>query len=177
MGPPREGAGRADLAFGLGWAALGVAVTVASWRMDRLEGQGVEPYAVPGLLPGLLGVLLAVLGLALALRGWRGPRGPRGPEGPAGEAPVPQATPAEAWRVALALALCVGFAAGALGRGPPFWLAAFAFVFLSILLFEWPERRREGTLARGAAQAFAIAAVGSAAVTFVFQEVFLVRLP
>lgn len=171
MGPPREGAGRADLAFGLGWAALGVAVTVASWRMDRLEGQGVEPYAVPGLLPGLLGVLLVVLGLALALRGWRGP------EGPAGEAPVPQATPAEAWRVALALALCGGVAAGALGRGPPFWLAAFAFVFLSILLFEWPERRREGTLARGAAQAFAIAAVGSAAVTFVFQEVFLVRLP
>lgn len=174
MGPPREGAGRADLAFGLGWAALGVAVTVASWRMDRLEGQGVEPYAVPGLLPGLLGVLLAVLGLALALRGWRGPRGP---EGPAGEAPVPQATPAEAWRVALALALCVGFAAGALGRGPPFRRAAIAYVFHSILLFEWPERRREGTLARGAAQAFAIAAVGSAAVTFVFQEVFLVRLP
>ena len=69
------------------------------------------------------------------------------------------------------------WAHGALGRGPPFWLAAFTFVFLSILLFEWPERRREGTLARGAAQAFAIAAVGSAAVTFVFQEVFLVRLP
>jgi hypothetical protein len=170
MRPPREG-GRADLAFGLGWTALGVAVAVGAWRMDRLEHQGVEPYAVPGLLPGLLGVLLIVLGLALALRGWRGGR--RAPEGPAEE----RAPRAEPWRVALALALSVGFAAGALGRGPPFWLAAFLFVLLSILLFEWPERRREGTLVRGAAQAFAIAAAGSAAITLVFQEVFLVRLP
>ncbi|MBX9699094.1 MAG: hypothetical protein K2X74_06640, partial [Acetobacteraceae bacterium] len=78
---------------------------------------------------------------------------------------------------ALALLLCIGFVLGALGHGPPFWLAAFGFIFLAILLFEWPERRCAGTLLRGAAQAALIAAVASAAITLVFQEVFLVRLP
>jgi hypothetical protein len=34
---------RADVLFGLGWTALVVAIAVGSWRMDRLEGQGVEP--------------------------------------------------------------------------------------------------------------------------------------
>lgn len=162
---------RADFAFGLGWTGLGLAIAVASWRMDRLEGQGVEPYAAPGLLPGLLGLLLSAFGLALALRGWRG----HGPAG--GEAEGAGGGAAEPWRAALALLLCAGFILGALGHGPPFWLAAFGFVFLSILLFEWPDRRREGTLLRGAAQAALIAAVASAAITLVFQEFFLVRLP
>ena len=85
--------------------------------------------------------------------------------------------PTEPWRMALALLLCIGFVVGALGHGPPFWLAAFLFVFLAILLFEWPDRRLTGTLRRGAVQAALVAAGASAAITFVFQEVFLVRLP
>jgi hypothetical protein len=157
---------RADLLFGLGWMALGTAIALASWRMDRLEGQGVEPYAVPGLVPGLLGVGLAALGLVLALRSWRG---------------VPLATvaeaPAEPWRAVLAPLLVACFVLGVLGRGPPFWLAAAGFIALGILLFEWPERRRDGTLWRGAFRALVIGAASSAAVTLVFQEVFLVRLP
>lgn len=158
---------RADLLFGLGWIVLGAAIAAGSWRMDRLEGQGVEPYAVPGLVPGLLGILLALLGLAMALRGWRGGAA----EGTAGPAR------AEPWRAALAVVLVAGFVLGLLGRGPPFWLAAFIFMLLAILLFEWPDRRREGTLARGAVQAALIAAVASGVITLVFQEIFLVRLP
>lgn len=158
---------RADFLFGLGWTALGVAIAAGSWRMDRLEGQGVEPYAVPGLLPGLLGLILAGFGAVLALRGWRG-------AGPVAEG---EASAFEPWRAALALLLAAGFVLGAIGHGPPFWLAAFGFLFLAILLFEWPDRRRAGTLARGAVQAALIAAAASAVITLVFQEVFLVRLP
>ncbi len=163
----------ADRVFGLGWTGLGIAIAIGAWRMDRLENQGVEPYAVPGLVPGLLGVLLAAFGLALLLR--RPRDSAVGAPGDGAEAV--QTTPAEPWRVALALVLCIGFVVGALGHGPPFWLAAFLFLFLAILLFEWPDRRAEGTLLRGAAQAAAIAAVASALITYVFQELFLVRLP
>jgi hypothetical protein len=159
---------RADRAFGLAWIALGAAIAAGSWRMDRLAGQGVEPYAVPGLLPGILGVALALFGLALVARGGR-IRDAAAVEGGAAQA--------EPWRAALALLLGAGFVLGAIGRGPPFWLAAFGFVLLAILLFEWPERRRDGTLLRGAVRAALIAGIASAAITLVFQELFLVRLP
>lgn len=158
---------RADFVFGLGWAALGLAISAGAWRMDRLETQGVEPYAVPGLLPGLLGLILAGFGAVLALRGWRG-------AGPVAEG---EASAFEPWRAALAVGLVGAFILGALGHGPPFWACAFGFLFLAILLFEWPERRQAGTLLRGAAQAALIAAAASGVITFVFQEVFLVRLP
>ena len=59
----------------------------------------------------------------------------------------------------------------------PFWLGAAVFVFLAILLFEWAERRAAGTLARGALRAGIVAIASAAAISFVFQEVFLVRLP
>jgi Tripartite tricarboxylate transporter TctB family len=165
----------ADVVFGLAWAVLGVAITVGSWRMDRLERQGVEPYAVPGLLPGLLGLLLLLFGLLLALRGWRGRTVPAMETAPA-EATV-AAGKAEPWRAGLALLLTGGFVLGLLGRGPPFWLAGFLFVFLAIFLFELPERRARGTLPRGAVVAAVIAVVAAGLATLVFQEVFLVRLP
>ena len=60
----------ADFLFGLFWAVLGASIAWGSWTMDRLERQGVEPYAVPGLVPGLLGLILLGFGVILALRGW-----------------------------------------------------------------------------------------------------------
>ncbi|MBY0338258.1 MAG: tripartite tricarboxylate transporter TctB family protein [Acetobacteraceae bacterium] len=156
---------RADFGFGLFWAALGTTIAVESWRMPRLEEQHINPYTIPGLVPGLLGLLLILFGLVLAQRGWRG-AGPGFP--PSAAAP---------WRAGLALLLCLGFGLLVLGHGPPFWAAAALFLFLAVLLFEWPERRAAGTLARGAIRAAIVAGLGAAAVTFVFQELFLVRLP
>jgi putative tricarboxylic transport membrane protein len=167
---PTGAATRADLAFGLFWTALGFGILVESWRMDRLEAQGINPYTAPGLVPGLLGGVLAVFGLVLARRGLLGP-----PPGGGGE--EPPAERAEPWRVALALALCLCFGFGALGSGAPFPLAAGSFVFLAVFLFELPDRRRDGTVARGALAALALAAGAAAAITFVFQDLFLVRLP
>jgi hypothetical protein len=160
-----------DRVFGLGWTALGLAIAVESWRMDRLEAQHINPWTVPGLVPGLLGVVLAVFGLILALRRPLA-AGSEAPEGKAEEGKA-----AEPWRVGLALLLTLGFGIGVLGTGVPFWLAAGGFLFLAILLFEWPERRAAGTLAAGAVRAAIIAALASAAITLIFQEVFLVRLP
>lgn len=158
-----------DRGFGAFWLALGLVIAFESWRMPRLEEQGINPYTAPGLVPGLLGLILAVLGVALALR-----------RAPVAEGPSLEGSDggvAEPWRVGLAFLLCVGFGVGALGHGPPFWLAAGLFIFLAIILFEWPEHRAAGTVRYGLTRAALVAVVGAAAVTFIFQEVFLVRLP
>ena len=62
---------RADLHDALGWIALGIAVLVGSLIMDRLEQQHINPYTVPGLLPGLLGLAMILLGGVLWVRSWR----------------------------------------------------------------------------------------------------------
>src|SRR5690349_3475796 len=62
---------RSDFKDAIGWTALGIAVLVGSLRMDRLESQGINPYTVPGLLPGLLGVAMILLGATLGVRSLR----------------------------------------------------------------------------------------------------------
>lgn len=164
--------GRADRWFGLLWIVLGAAIAVESWRMDRLEQQHINPWTAPGLVPGLLGLLLVVFGVALASR--------RTAASVVGDAPAEEeaaATPAEPWRIALSVALTLGFGFGLIGTGLPFWLVCFLFVFLAIVLFEWRERQQAGGLARGIAVAALVAAGSAAAITFVFQDIFLVRMP
>jgi len=69
----------------------------------------------------------------------------------------------------LVLALCFGYAVGLVGR-VPFWLATFVFVSAFIAVFEYPSRRR-----MAAAPLYGIAT--ALAVTYLFESVFLVRLP
>jgi hypothetical protein len=59
----------------------------------------------------------------------------------------------------------------------PFWLATFLFVLPFILGFEFadPEMRQRPWLRVGVA--VVVAAATSAAVSYVFQEIFFVRLP
>jgi len=156
-----------DRLFGAGWFAFGAAVLAASWRMDRLEGLHINPWSVPGLLPGLLGALMILFGTALCLRR---------PVADGGGEPARGAAGGRIW---LALVLCVGYAAGLLGHGLPFWLTSAGFMFVAILVFRWLDRDAEtpsslGRLALGSA---AIALAASIAVSLLFQEIFLVRLP
>ena len=161
--------GRADRWFGLLWIVLGAAIAVESWRMDRLEQQHINPWTAPGLVPGMLGLLLILFGFVLAFR--------RKAVSVVGDAPVEEEGGAEPWRVALAVALTLGFGFGLIGTGLPFWLVCFLFVFLAIVLFEWRERQQAGTLPRGLLVAALVAAAAAAAITFIFQDVFLVRMP
>lgn len=145
---------RSDLVQGAAWTFVGGAIVYASWTMDRLERLGAPAYTAPGLVPGLLGLVLLVLGVVLALRA------------------RPQAQPAAAlhWgNTPLVLALCFGYAVGLVGH-VPFWLATFVFVTAFIVIFEYPARRRM-------ALAPVYGAVTSAAVSYLFEAVFLVRLP
>jgi putative tricarboxylic transport membrane protein len=161
---------RADFVSALVLVALGVGTVFESWRMPRLEERGIQPYTVPGLVPGLLGAILVILGVVLLLRssregGWRllgdGEGGAR---------------VAVIQRVALVLALTFGYAVGLIGH-IPYEIATGLFVFAFIALFEWqagqawaPRARR---LAAAAFQAILVALV----VSVVFERIFLVRLP
>jgi hypothetical protein len=164
---------RADLYWSLAWIAIGVAIFAGGFTMDRLERQNINPYTAPGLVPALLGVGIAILGAILLARSVR-----RG-----GLAAGAETRPrADRGRLAAALALCLVYAGGLVGRTlfglhVPFWLATALFVFVAIVAFEWRDRRARGELGRGIAVAAACAIGTAAGVTLVFQEVFLVRLP
>lgn len=154
------------------FAAAGATILVASWRMDRLTDRGIEAWSAPGLMPGLLGALMLVLALALA---WRARRGTTPAE--AGADPDEAPDPGGAARTALALLLCVAFAGLTLGHGWPFAVEGAVFVFVFTTCFSWADWRARGHLLRGLAQTAAVAVVASALIAWLFESVFLVRLP
>ena len=163
---------RADLADALAWLGSGGAILAGSLLMDRLEDQDVPSFAAPGLLPGLLGLALLLMGGILLFRSLRAGGLVRGPAGPPGGllGPAPG-------RAAGTIGLCVLFGAGFVGHGLPFWVAATVFVAASILFLrrgpagEW----RPGPAPAGFALAVGLGA--GLAITLLFQQLFLVRLP
>jgi hypothetical protein len=160
---------RSDLMSGGIWFVIGVAITIGSWNMDRLEKQGVPGFSAPGLVPGILGVLIALAALVILLRSLK-----RGALAGGGEQVH---APGSNGRTALALALCLGFAGVLVGHGLPFWIAASTYLFLHIFLLQLAERRAAGQVARGFAVALAIGLGAGATIALLFQYVFLVRLP
>ena len=151
---------------------LGLAVLIASLRMDRLESQNINPYTVPGLLPGLLGIAMMLLATLLALRSWRRGALAREREPRRVDAVVVR-------RVALVLGLCVAFGVVLVGHGLPFWLAAAVFVSVAIVTLQTPQRAAAGRRLslRDVIVALVIGAGAGGAITLVFQQIFLVRLP
>lgn len=151
--------------------ALGIAVVLESLRMPRLENLAINPYTIPGLVPGILGVIISVLGGVLLIRsiargGWR----------ISGQGLSDLSHHPGLQRLLLALILTFGYAAGLIGR-LPFWLATFLFVLLFIVLFERMLPPPKPPLIRSLLSALIEAILVTAVVTYVFQEIFLVRLP
>ncbi|MCX7152390.1 MAG: tripartite tricarboxylate transporter TctB family protein [Proteobacteria bacterium] len=165
---------RADFISSLVWIAFGLSVATASWRMDRLESQGATVYTAPGLVPGILGSIMLLLGMLLAARAARS-GGHRLLSTPWVLFPDARAV---ITRVGWVLGLSLAYAAGLVGHGGiPFWLATFVYVFLFILLFDWRMRSDKGETPKGVVMALVYGAGTAFLVSYVFQEVFLVRLP
>jgi hypothetical protein len=164
---------RTDFLSAIGWTALGGAILIGSVSMDRLEDQDINPYTIPGLLPGLLGIAMIILGALLAVRSWRAH---------AFRATEPVDTSmgqSGRKRLALVLALCLAFGVGLVGHGLPFWLAVFIFVTASILALQYQQQRAIDSFAwlRQFAVAAAIGLGAGVVITVIFQDIFLVRLP
>ena len=82
-------------------------------------------------------------------------------------------------RILLVLGLCLTFGVVLVGHGLPFWLAAAIFVTTAILSLQYQQRKSTGqklTVRRFVTTA-AIGLGAGIAITIVFQEIFLVRLP
>ena len=154
---------RSDLWGGAGWAGFGLLIVAASVRMERFESMGAQLYTMPGFVPGMLGGVIALLGLVLLLRGWRRSLS---------VAHEPPGVPLLNRRIAITLALSVPYAALLIGR-VPFWLATALYVAAFVAIFAPAEH----SPARRWAVALAAGVLGSAVVTVMFQQVFLVRLP
>ncbi|MDF2780329.1 MAG: hypothetical protein K0S96_133 [Geminicoccaceae bacterium] len=158
---------KADFVTGLAFAALGVATVVESLRMPAFAELNAEPYTAPGVVPGLLGAALALLGALLSLRALAAPR----------PAHVAEDAPAHAWpRVAAAFALCMVYA-GVLVSRVPFQLATFVFILAFILTFELWDGNLRARWLRPTIVAVLIAGLISFGIGYVFQAIFLIRLP
>lgn len=159
----------ADLLAGSAWLALAVAIVIAAWRMDRLERLAATIHTAPGLVPGMLGVAIGLMSLILIGRSLRA--------GAYAGASLPQVNLADHWRLIVALTFGLFFSIFLVGRGLPFWLAAAIYIAVMVFVFQFPERRRDGELLRGAAIAVAYGAIAGTAIHYLFQDLFLVRLP
>ncbi len=162
---------KADFVTSILVMLLGLGAFVTSLRMPRFENLNVDPYTVPGIVPGILGVILLGLGVVLFLRSLK-----RGGWQISPQAVATAVFSAAGGRVVLVLGLTLGYAVVLVGR-MPYWVATAIFVFLFIGAFEWPNhshrRARTVSLVTGAVMAVTVAV----AVTAVFQLLFLVRLP
>jgi hypothetical protein len=161
-------AARSDLRGGAGWVGFGLLILFGSWRMERFESMGAQLYAMPGFVPALLGGALVLLGLVLMLRGWTRRRHEAGASRDGDTATAPLINR----RVAAMLALTLTYAVVLIGR-LPFWLATALFVAAFVALYAPQEQPR----VRRLVVALLAGAITSAVVTWVFQFVFLVRLP
>ena len=165
---------RADLIAGVLFFVLAVATVYGSWTMDRLEVRQIFPLSAPGLLPGLLGLALALTSALLILKSLKKEDAANSSAAPPPEPRTEEDRRAPV-RLALALALCFGYALGLVGL-LPFWLATATFVAAFILVFEWTDADSPRRLST-AAWAVGIGLVTGLSTAYAFSEIFLVRLP
>lgn len=159
---------RSDLVSGLFWMVAGSAIVVASARMDRLEHLGATIYTAPGLVPGLLGLVITLFGVLLGLRALRDPAGLRA------RGLTDTAANRRVWWV---LGLCLTYAAFLIAQALPFKHATVLFVATFVAVFEYPLRRERGEVWRGLVMALVYGVATGAAVHFIFESLFYVRLP
>jgi hypothetical protein len=81
------------------------------------------------------------------------------------------------WRLIAALVFGLIFALALVGRGLPFWLAAAIYITAMVFTFQFADRRRDKQLVRGGAVALVYGVIAGLAIHYLFQDLFLVRLP
>jgi putative tricarboxylic transport membrane protein len=141
--------------------------------MPRLEERNINPWTAPGIVPGILGIVIALLGAALAFRS--AVAGGLHAQSRQTLEEIAESRVSVA-RLALCAALCIIYAVLLVGR-MPFSLATGLFVFVFIVAFEGQEAGSNAGRLRMFSAAIVIAAATAIIVSFVFEYLFLVRLP
>ncbi len=171
MGP--KAMSRADFYTAILLIALASAVIVGSFTMDRLEVRRIHPASAPGVVPGLLGIALLICGVMLFLRAVRA-GGHRSL--PAGANAVHWLSGLEARRLGLTAGVSVVYAALLVGW-LPYQVATMIYVFVMVVGFERMMEADRPPWAQSVIVAAILAGAAGFGVGWVFEELFLVRLP
>ena len=154
--------------------SLGIAMLYGGYTMDRLEIRAIHPASIPGLVPMVLGAVLALCAVLLFAK-TSATRAQRKPA--TGDGALPTEPPAQSSRNLLVTAGWSSFYALVLVGWLPFLAATAVYIAGFIMVF---GRLREGAAAeRLKSLAFTIvfALLASAAISTLFRDAFLVRLP
>lgn len=164
---------KADFITGILLLAFGIGILVESLRMPLLENLRINPYTVPGIVPGFLGTIIGALSLILLVRAVvrGGYRLDLTREGTAAFLRKESTR-----RTLLTILITLIYAVILLGR-IPYILATVIFIFAFILLFEYREIKKAGKIGRMLLVDGSIALIAGLAVSLVFQYLFLVNLP
>ncbi|MFW6138614.1 MAG: tripartite tricarboxylate transporter TctB family protein [Spirochaetota bacterium] len=164
---------KADFVTSIVLIAFAIGVIWMSIEMPRLEHRNINPWSIPGLVPGILGVIILVLGITLLIRSIK----------QKGHLIGITKNKTGNWfrkpstiRTGLTLLLTLGYAWGLIGR-LPYPVATFMFVTSFIIIFEYNRKESSKKKIKRVLIAVATGAFSSAVVSVVFYYVFLVRLP
>ncbi|MEO1223572.1 MAG: tripartite tricarboxylate transporter TctB family protein [Pseudomonadota bacterium] len=149
--------------------ALGVAMLVGGYTMDRLEIRQIHPASIPGLLPMILGATMMLCATLLFVGAARRARA---------DAVEPAPTDGgESWgRMAATAGLSAVYALVLVGW-LPFFVATALYVGLFILIFTWPGSGTSAGKVKVAMIALVFALATAGATSALFRYGFLVRLP
>jgi hypothetical protein len=164
---------KADFLTGIALICLSVYVIIESWQMPRLAHLKVHPLSVPGIVPAFIGMVLLLFGTILVIRSIR--RGGHRLGFSYDGLRRLFSKPGNQYLLLTAF-LTIGYAGFLIGL-LPYWLATGLFIFVFVVLFEWERGMTVAQWRRCSISAGIIAAVSSAAVTWVFERLFLVTLP
>lgn len=163
---------KADFVTSIVLIAFSISTLVMSLELPRLQHRNINPWTVPGVVPGFLSVIILILGTVLLVRavvnkGYR--------LGITREGVVGFLRGETFFRLALTVGLGLGYAILLVGL-IPYWLATFLYIVTFILIFELrpaehPNVRRVIVLA------VIEGIVATAIIAGVFQFLFLVDLP
>jgi len=164
---------RADFLMSVFFIAFGIIILVISLQMPRFESQGVNPYSVPGIVPGFLGGIIAFLGFVLLIRSIIR----KGYQLNINKITVKNFfTDPSTKRLAITALVSIIYAIVMLGR-INYEVATGIYILVFILLFEWEFKKKVVEQWKTLLFAVIIAAVTAAAVGATFRYVFLVNLP
>ena len=164
---------KADFVTSIGLSSFGLAILVMSIQMPRYESLGVNPYSVPGIVPGLLGLILLILGLVLLIRsiirkGYQ--------LGLSREILRQYFTDESTRNFLLALIFSLVYGVFLLTR-IPYSLATGLYILFFILIFEYRPKENIPSQKKTIVYSLVEAISVSAGVTLVFRYLFLVDLP
>jgi hypothetical protein len=161
---------RADFYTSIILMAFGITATVIALKIPPLKGQ--NPYSAPGLLPAILGIAILGLSFIMFVRSLLRSRGKVGIQGGSLKAFFLDVT---VRRIFLTIFLCILYAF-LLGK-IFFPLLSFLFIAVFVVCFEYDLKAPLKSQTKKILIALLLAVIVSAAVTGIFEYLFLVRLP